>query len=614
MKRYLNAAYDLQSAINSGYSDAGRAYYWMGDSYYKAQKYELAHGAFQLSLSKNCPYPESARKFMTEIEENYLKTNLSASEYLQQGHDLYNEEKYKEAIENYDLAISMQAQDEEAYFWRAMSKWNLKEYYGAGSDFKMAIHLDYKDIGSAYYWEGRAEYKNENFEEAIKSFSSALQNNYSHRDYAYLWRGYAHWNLNHYNQVVNDLNEAINLNHPDKGDIYYWMADVQYKSKDYQAALQNYQKSLDLDCPHEDTAQERIDEIYNKHVGGNIQISWEGLPSAGAKTDKEFFAFKACIKSDLDLKSGHLYVNDKKNNLNVRINSLLSTSNCNTPVSTNIQLKRGINHLKLVINDERGNSKTENRTILYQPTQIVQSHAKVWAVIVGVASYNHISSLRYSDDDAYQMFAFLKSPEGGALADNQISILIDENATREKILKTMQNKFKQAGPDDLVLFYYSGHGAEGSFIPFDYDGSSGSRLSHSDVQEIFRSTKAKNKLCIADACHSGSLNRGERSASILEVTSNYYQALVDSQGGMALMMSSKAEETSIEYQGLRQGVFSHYLIKGLKGEADRNQDKIVTVEELYQFARKETQAYTSYRQNPELHGNFDRKMPVGAIR
>jgi len=321
------------------------------------------------------------------------------------------------------------------------------------------------------------------------------------------------------------------------------------------------------------------------------------------------------VDSDLDLKTGFLYVNDKKHVINVRVNSLLSLNNeCQNPVSKNIQLKRGINHIKIIITDERGNSKTESRTILYQATQIVQSHAKVWAVIVGVASYNHISSLRYSDDDAYQMFAFLKSPEGGALADNQISVLIDESATRENILQTMQDKFKQAGPDDLVLFYYSGHGAEGAFIPFDYDGSEGSKLSHSDVQEVFRSTKAKNKLCIADACHSGSLNRGTRSASILEVTSNYYQALVDSQGGMALMMSSKAEETSIEFQGLRQGVFSHYLIRGLKGEADRNQDKIITVEELYQYARKETQIYTSYRQNPELHGNFDRKMPVGAIR
>jgi hypothetical protein len=37
---------------------------------------------------------------------------------------------------------------------------------------------------------------------------------------------------------------------------------------------------------------------------------------------------------------------------------------------------------------------------------------------------------------------------------------------------------------------------------------------------------------------------------------------------------------------LRQGVFSHFLIRGLKGEADTNSDKVVTVEELYDFVNK----------------------------
>ena len=100
---------------------------------------------------------------------------------------------------------------------------------------------------------------------------------------------------------------------------------------------------------------------------------------------------------------------------------------------------------------------------------------------------------------------------------------------------------------------------------------------------------------------------------ILEVE-NFFLMIRRPPGSTLLPYPTLFQSTSIEFQGLRQGVFSHYLIKGLKGEADRNQDKIVTVEELYQFARKETQAYTSYRQNPELHGNFDRKMPVGAIR
>ena len=77
--------------------------------------------------------------------------------------------------------------------------------------------------------------------------------------------------------------------------------------------------------------------------------------------------------------------------------------------------------------------------------------------------------LRYTDDDAYRFYAFLKSPEGGALPDEQIRILIDEEATREGVLEAMADVFGQAGPKDLVLFYFSGHGLNGSFLPIDFD-------------------------------------------------------------------------------------------------------------------------------------------------
>ena len=92
---------------------------------------------------------------------------------------------------------------------------------------------------------------------------------------------------------------------------------------------------------------------------------------------------------------------------------------------------------------------------------------KVWAVVIGVASYSHMPVLRYTDDDAYRMFAFLKSPEGGALSDDHIRILIDEEATKENITNTMNDVFSKAGPSDLVMLYFSGHGLKGSFLPID---------------------------------------------------------------------------------------------------------------------------------------------------
>ena len=260
-------------------------------------------------------------------------------------------------------------------------------------------------------------------------------------------------------------------------------------------------------------------------------------------------------------------------------------------------------------------STTSTYTSNTKPTStasVGSTNMKVWAVVIGVASYNHMPALRYTDDDAYRMYAFLKSPEGGALSDERIKILIDEDATREKIIATLKNVFNKAGSNDLVMMYFSGHGLRGSFLPIDYDGFN-NKILHDEINDIFRQSKARYKLCIADACHSGSL-LAARSASAKSVLTNYYKTLAQAQPGTALIMSSKSEETSLESSGLRQGVFSHFLIRGLKGEADANGNNIVTVEELFNYLNTTVTTYTGYQQTPVIKGDYDRQMTVAVRR
>jgi len=240
-----------------------------------------------------------------------------------------------------------------------------------------------------------------------------------------------------------------------------------------------------------------------------------------------------------------------------------------------------------------------------------QANLKVWAVVIGIANYNHMPVLRYTDDDAYRMYAFLKSPEGGALDDDQISILIDEDATKQNIKSTMQEVFSKAGPNDLVILYFSGHGLKGSFLPIDFDGYN-NKLYHEEIKDLLDRSPAKYKLCIADACHSGSLlaMRG----NVRNVLDDYYTSLAKAEPGTALIMSSKSEETSLESNNLRQGVFSHFLIRGLKGEADEDQDHFVSVKELFHFINGNVRSYTGNRQSPLIQGDYDEEMTVAVVR
>jgi len=249
--------------------------------------------------------------------------------------------------------------------------------------------------------------------------------------------------------------------------------------------------------------------------------------------------------------------------------------------------------------------------ILEARAKVDENPIKIWALVVGVASYEHMPPLNYTDDDAYRMYAFLRSPKGGAVPDDQIHVLVDEGATRKNILSQMERLFYKADSNDVILFYFSGHGLQNSFLPIDFDGHL-KQVKHDEIKAIFAKSPAKYKMCIADACHAGGMGKAKDINST--ASTFYYKAFNEAKGGTAFMLSSKAKEISIENAGLRQGIFTHFLIKGMKGRADKNADNVVTVQEVYNYVHYNVRFYTRNYQNPVLFGDYDEKMPVSVLK
>ena len=243
---------------------------------------------------------------------------------------------------------------------------------------------------------------------------------------------------------------------------------------------------------------------------------------------------------------------------------------------------------------------------------------KIWVVIVGVANYidDRVNNLDYTDDDAYKMYAFYKSQEGGSLPDKQITLLIDEDATRRSVLTAVTEAYLNAGKEDAVIFYFSGHGSEEAFVTHEYDGKRDDDgkyrglLLHEELHEVFNKSPAKYKYIIADACHSGS----SAGKSISDKNSApYYQTFENAKGGFVMLLSSMGNEVSVETSGVRQGVFSHYLLRGIKGEADNNKDNMVAVTELFDFVESGVKYYTRNKQNPVMVGDYNDVLPVSIL-
>jgi uncharacterized caspase-like protein len=182
--------------------------------------------------------------------------------------------------------------------------------------------------------------------------------------------------------------------------------------------------------------------------------------------------------------------------------------------------------------------------------------------------------------------------------------LLNEKATKARILAAINKLAKVAKEDDLLVFFFSGHGYDGGF--YVYANNSDPYLDHKDIRKAIAKSKSKNKMIFADACHSGSLRppkKGNTTAS---------QSDEAKQGNVMLFLSSRDNELSNEASSWKNGVFTTFLQEGLRGNADTNRDGIITAKEIYKHVSENVVFITQSQrvQHPVMWGNFDVNMPV----
>lgn len=232
-----------------------------------------------------------------------------------------------------------------------------------------------------------------------------------------------------------------------------------------------------------------------------------------------------------------------------------------------------------------------------------QPFPRVFAVVVGLSNYRGSSSdLTYSDDDARGFYQYLTTAMSRETKSGKVVLLQNEQATASTIRKTIREVFSQSTENDIILFYFSGHGSENGFIPFEvYEP-----VTHEEIKGFFRSSKAAYRLCIADACFSGTISQGNAQSSFSTLSS-----LSDSK--IAVIMSSKPSQTSQENSSLKQGVFSYFLVKGLRGSGDLNRDTYVTAAELFLYTKNKVSQFTGGTQVPVVSGNNLHRIPLAKI-
>jgi putative spermidine/putrescine transport system substrate-binding protein len=287
--------------------------------------------------------------------------------------------------------------------------------------------------------------------------------------------------------------------------------------------------------------------------------------------------------------------------------------------------------VKITAIDQWGNktSKTVKVKVVTNTTQIVkkleplnplsikgQNKGDKIALIIGIEKYTDTVKANYANLDAKYFNEYAR--EVFNVKSENINLLIDSEATLTKInkglFKWLAGKIK---PDQTeVIIFFAGHGLASNdgkelyILPQDGDPDLLKRtsISRSELLKEIINLKPKSVTMFLDMCYSG-VSRDEET---LLASARPVRIVAEEQGDIpdnfTIFTASKLDQISSGLKEAKHGIFSYYLMKGLEGKADSNEDKKITNGELLAYLDENVSQKAlelGRQQNPSLAGNPD---------
>lgn len=333
-------------------------------------------------------------------------------------------------------------------------------------------------------------------------------------------------------------------------------------------------------------------------------------------------------EKNLRVKLGRSYSVSGRKVVNVSLVQMPRSATASTlNVTQQQQQSVAADTIKHISTGESNQNTTETKTSI-----ISSSNSRRWAVIIGVSKYqdSRIPSLRYASADANSFYDWIISPEGGKYSPSNVTLLTDKDATFDNIRSSLFSWLKQPIAEDIVTIYFAGHGSPSSpddpenlfFLPYDtkYDDIETTGFPMWDIEIALKKfIKSERVVVIADACHSGGVGnsfdiarRSNRMIKVIPINSGV-QDLSNVSDGICVISAADNDQFSQESQkwGGGHGVFTHFLIEGLKGEADYNKDSSVTLGEITSFLSENVRRATNSAQSPMVSGKYDPALSIG---
>lgn len=256
-----------------------------------------------------------------------------------------------------------------------------------------------------------------------------------------------------------------------------------------------------------------------------------------------------------------------------------------------------------------------------------------YALIVGIAAY-HDKELRLSEavvKDAMDMHTTLRAAEHCGYANDHVRLRYDSDATADTIRNDLKWLAEVTAADEqaTAIFYFSGHGGRIEIggkvshylLPYDcnLNDLDGTAITSTELDQLLHAIRPPRLLVLLDSCYSGGIDEikgttDEQHLPRYGSEEEYYHKLAQGQGRV-IIASSSPDEISRSSSDLNNSWFTHFLLKGLRGEAPSlspEEDGLIHVIDLFRYVEAQIPKFRP--QHPVMTSSTLQNFPIALYR
>ena len=241
---------------------------------------------------------------------------------------------------------------------------------------------------------------------------------------------------------------------------------------------------------------------------------------------------------------------------------------------------------------------------------------RMQVVAIGIGDYVLPNwELKSTRNDAKAIVSALRRWGSSLYSDVDVVTLLDSSATTGTIEDQILNKTHS--PPDVLVVFFAGHGyavrEEGQrggwewyLLPYTHAWNA-NRASMADeakkikivrrhglssrrLMQALTKTEAQHVFLILDSCRSGAVIEAVSSSTGRELDDAVGQKTlrrIGRVGGIHILAASRADEDAVELLSKRHGALTYLILEGIRGAADDNRNRRVSVSEIIGYVTRE---------------------------